>query len=223
MLLVISAAAAFLAREPFMAWWRAWRRGLDAKPSGHVAGLYVLISSATGFFLLRDFPWLALLAAAGAAVFCWSAELAMKGEGRRAAPELLAIGTSMLLAPAAYYVGTGRLDRTALLLWILCFGYFASSVFYVKMRVAAARPRTPDAPSRTRRQCLLYHVGLTALLLALAAFGMPWLVVTGFVPILARGFYYALRPVQTLNLKQIGWTEVMWSLWFLAVLTPALR
>jgi hypothetical protein len=188
-----------------------------------MAAIYVTVSATLGAVMLPGFPWLAFLGAAGVAVFCWSAELTMMGEGRKAAPELLAIATSMLLAPAAYYVSTGRLDGTALLLWILCFGYFASSVFYVKMRVAAVRPRTPEAAPRTRWQCLLYHLGLAGVLVGLAIAAIPWIAVAGFVPILARAFWFVFRPSATLNLKQIGWTEVAWSVWFLAVVSAALR
>jgi hypothetical protein len=128
----------------------------------------------------------------------------------------------MLLAPAAYYVGTGRLDRMALLLWILCFLYFASSVFYVKMRVAAARPRTPEAPARTRRQCLLYHLGVAVFLAISAVPGLPLLTVVAFAPILARALYYIVRPTKELSLKQVGWTEVVYSLWFVVCASAAI-
>ena len=222
LLLVLSAAAAFLTREPFTAWWRAWRRGTDPGAARRMALLYGGASVLIGAPLLLSYPWLALLGAAGAIVFCTGAELAMRGEGRKAAPELLAIATSMLLAPAAYYVGTGRLDRTALLLWLLCFGYFGSSVFYVKMRVAAARARTPEAQAGSRRQCLLYHVALTALLALSVWQGLPVVALAAFLPILARAFYYVARPTAKLSLKQVGWTEVVYSLWFVACLSGAL-
>ena len=120
----------------------------------------------------------------------------------------------MLAAPAAYYVSSGRLDRIALLLWALCFGYFASAVFYVKMRLTYARSRKAAHPARTRRQCLIYHVALMACLAALTPY-LALVVLAGFFPILARAFYYILKPTNEAHLKQIGWTEVVWSLIFL--------
>jgi hypothetical protein len=45
----------------------------------------------------------------------------------------------------------------------------------------------------------------------------------GFAPVLGRAFWYAFRPATVLNLKQVGWTEVAYSIWFLAVVSMALR
>jgi hypothetical protein len=91
------------------------------------------------------------------------------------------------------------------------------------MRVAAARPRTAAAPAVTWRQALLYHAGLAAFLVIAVAAGLPLLIVAAFAPILARAFYYIVRPTRELNLKQVGWTEVVYSLWFLLCASVALR
>ena len=213
-LFMVAAVAAFLAREPFMAAWRAWRRKTDPGRSKQAALMYIVTAGAVGASLLAFYPWLALLGALGGIVYCWHAEVAMKGEGRSTTAELLAIATSMLAAPAAYYVSSGRLDGIALLLWVLCFGYFASAVFYVKMRLTCARARKLTYPAQSRRQCLIYHVGLLVFLAALAPY-VALIVLAGFVPILVRAFFYIVKPTTEANLKQIGWTEVVWSLIFL--------
>jgi hypothetical protein len=214
-LFIMAAAAAFLAREPFMTAWRSWRRKTDPGSARRAALMYMLAAGSIGGTLLPFYPWLALLGVLGFAVYCWHAEVAMRGEGRSTLAELLAIATSMLTAPAAYYVSSGRLDGTALLLWALCFGYFASAVYYVKMRLTFARPRKPTYPARTRRQCLIYHVALTASLAALIPY-VSTVVLAGFLPVLIRAFYYVARPTNQANLKQIGWSEVVYSLIFLA-------
>lgn len=214
-LFIVAASAAFLAREPFMAAWRAWRRKTDPGLAKRTAAMYVLIAAAVGGLLLPSHPWLALLGLLGGIVYCWHAEVAMRGEGRSSTAELLAIATSMLAAPAAYYVSSGRLDGTAVLLWALCFGYFASAVFYVKMRLTFARPRGKTDPAQTRWQCLLYHLALAGFVAALLRSVSP-VVLAGFLPILARAFFYVLRPSSQANLKQIGWSEVVFSLIFLA-------
>ena len=213
-LFILAATAAFLAREPFMAAWRAWRRKTDPGPAKQAAAAYIVAATSIGGTLLAFYPWLALLGVLGGVVYCWHAEVAMRGEGRSTTAEILAIATSMLAAPAAYYVSSGRLDGTAALLWALCFGYFASAVFYVKMRLTCARPRKPTYPARTRRQCLIYHVALLIFLAALTPH-VASIVLAGFLPILIRAFYYIARPTTHANLKQIGWSEVVYSLVFL--------
>ena len=40
-------------------------------------------------------------------------------------------------------------------------------------------------------------------------------VLLGYVPILARSFWYVARPQKKLDLKQIGWSEVVYSVIFL--------
>ena len=212
-LFVAVSFAAFLAREPFMTAWAAWRRGSVPGRSRRAAAMYIGTAVLAGAALLPAYPWLVLPAVLGGAMYCWHAEAALRGERRSATIELLAIATSMLVAPAAYYVSSGRLDETAMLLWLLCFAYFASSVFYVRMRLTWARARVTAAAAR--RHCLIYHVILTAVLAGLTLHLSP-VVLAGFVPILARAFYYVARPSANLNLKQIGWTEVVYSLVFLA-------
>ena len=213
-LFIMAAAAAFLAREPFMAAWRAWRRRTDPGPAKTAAAMYILTAGSIGGTLLAFYPWLALLGVLGGFVYCWHAEVAMRGEGRSTTAELLAIATSMVAAPAAYYVSSGRVDGTAVLLWSLCFAYFASAVFYVKMRLTFARPRKATYPARTRRQSLVYHVCLVVFLAMLTPH-VSLIVLAGFLPILARAFYYIAKPTTQANLKQIGWSEVVYSLMFL--------
>jgi len=215
LIFIVAAAAAFLAREPFMAAWRAWRRGTDPGSARRTAAMFVLTAGLAGGVLVVSYPWLALPGLLGGVVYCWHAEAGMKGEGRSMTAELLAVATSMLVSPAAYYVSSGRLDRTALLLWVLCFAYFASAVFYVKMRLLFARQRKPGPADCARRQCLLYHLALAGCLVALSLSVSP-LVLVGFAPILARAFYYVARPSMQASLKQIGWSEVVLSFVFLA-------
>jgi hypothetical protein len=221
---VIAASAAFLTREPLMAFWRTWRRKLDSGRSGRMLAIYTAIAAAAGLPLIAHcgLTYLIPMGVAGAAMLLTNAELAMRGKGRTPVAEILAIGVSALTAPAAHYVALHRLTLDAAWLWLASFAYFTSSVFYVKMRVTAAHARKGQDPSRARFQCGLYHVLLAAAIVALAGSGtMPWIAALAFAPICVRAFLHFAYPTRELNLKQVGWTEMVYSLAFMALLAAA--
>ena len=205
-----AASAAFLAREPFMALWRSWRRHTDPALARSATFLYVAVAAMLGAPLLLQRPMLLVFGLAGALMYVWHAEAAMRGEGRSVWTELLAIATSNIGGPAAYYAVTGRLDGRAALVWYLCALYFAGTVFYVRMRLTSARARNPEVVHRARKHCLIYHAVQAALLLLTASAAI------GFLPAQGRAWRYIVRPDPQVNLKQVGWTEVAWSLFFLA-------
>jgi hypothetical protein len=60
---------------------------------------------------------------------------ATKFEDRTIQSEVVAIVGLTMTAATAYYVARGQWHHTALWLWALAAAYFASSVFYVKLRV----------------------------------------------------------------------------------------
>lgn len=217
-LFTIAATAAFLAREPFMMAWRGWRRNAESGRAPTMVAIYGVLALVAGLPLVPMYPWLAALGAAGGALYAWHAEASMRGEGRSAGVEVLAIATSMLTAPAAYYVATGRLDGTALVLWLAVFGYFASTVFYVKMRLTSSRARSIVVKEKARRECVAVHS-----VVAIGILALPPLAALGYLPAIARAFWYALRPTEQVNLKQVGWTEVVYSLVFLVAAAIGLR
>jgi hypothetical protein len=216
-LVTLGGTAAFLAREPFMNWWRMWKRGGSGAP--WTLAVYLAAATTAGAVLIfwAGRVWLLPMAVASAAVVWWHAEMAMRGRGRTVVAEVSAILASTLAAPAAYYSVSGILDQRAAAVWVLSAAYFASSVFYVKMRVTAAHAKAPDVPRRARRHCAIYHA-----LLAAGMAAMPPLAALGFIPVLVRAFTGVLRPTRELNLKRIGWTEVVYSLVFLVLVWLAL-
>ncbi len=204
----------FLAREPFLEFWRLWRRGQPLTVKAR-RGLGLLVGAgALGAALLTRHPLLLPFAAVAGAVLVWQAQAAMRGAARSLSGELIAIAASMLNAPAAYYVASGRLDARAAVLFVSALLYFAGTVFYVKMRVKTAHAKVPAAAEGARRACIAYH-----LLLSAAVIPLGWLPAFGYAAPIARALYYGFRPTRELNLKQIGWTEVVMSLVWLACQT----
>jgi hypothetical protein len=129
-----------------------------------------------------------------------------------------------MTAPAAYSVALGGWNQTALWLWALSAAYFASSVFYVKLRVTGLHAKRPEDKRRARWQCIVYHSFLLASLAALAVTrSLPLFVLIAFAPVLARTLWSLLKPAESLNLKRIGVTEIIYSLIFLIFTTLTFR
>jgi hypothetical protein len=224
-LFLVAATAFFLAREPFMAFWRKRRRRVadGVRPIQLIACVVIATLAGAPLLFVFERVWLAPFVLFAAFVLVWHAEAAMKGRGRSLAAETIAIAASTLTAPAAYYTATGGFDTVAIILWALCTAYFLSSVFYVKMRLTAAHARDTGTPARTRMQCAVYHAGLALALLVLATSGtIPVIAALAFAPVCTRAFAGILQPSRELNLKRVGWAEVAYSLVFLGLVAAAL-
>jgi hypothetical protein len=110
-------------------------------------------------------------------------------------------------------------------LWLLLALFFASGVFYVRMRIrgTVARRRGAADFGPARWWCLLYHIFLLVLVPVLAAMHLiPWAVLLAFAPALWRAAAGLRRRDATLNLKRLGWSEVGLTLAFVALLIVAL-
>ena len=226
LLLLLSITFVFIARESLLAWWRARHRGQDKPEAMRLMLCYFGLASLFGAPLI--FVWhLFLLAPMGlltALLLVLNAEQAVRREDRTIGAELLAILGLTLTAPAAYYVARASWEITALWLWALSALYFASSVFYVKLRVHAINPRKEQESRSVWRRCALYHVFLLAALLVLALMGsLGLLAVIAFAPVLARTFRHLFKPGERLNLRRIGVLEIIYSLIFLAFITMTFR
>jgi hypothetical protein len=137
---------------------------------------------------------------------------------------MMAIAGLALTAPASYYVARGAFDATALWLWALCALYFASSVFYVKLRVNTINPRKEEARRESWRSCALYHTFLVTALSILALTGsLNLFALAAFLPVIARSFWRLASPVRKINLRRVGWLEVVYSIVFLIFTTLTFR
>jgi hypothetical protein len=226
-LLFLAITFFFVARESLLAWWRARRLG---KPSpggvGAAASIYLGLAALFGspLILYYELYWLAALALVGVALLAINAEQGVRRQDRTASGEFMAIGGLTLTAPAACYAGSGSWDITAFWLWALCALYFASSVFYVKLRVYVLNPRKEQARRRMWRASACYHIILLASLAALSTTGRLSLLATfAFAPVLVRAFWFLLKPAGQLSLKRIGVLEIVYSVVFLVFITLTFR
>lgn len=222
--LLVAATGLFLAHEPLIKLLRSRRHGAPQENLRHWRKWLVVFAApaiASGLLLVAYYRlWsLASFGLLAAALFCVHLYLASRRRDRSIAAELLGIAGLTATAPAVYAGLEGGVDWTACLLWTLCILYFGSGVFYVKMRVS--QKLKPQEFGSRRSQCLGYHILILLLLLVFALrFGLPWLPLLGFVPILGRAFWYAFRTDRSLNLRKIGYLEVLYTILF-TILTGA--
>jgi hypothetical protein len=216
--LLTATTALFLAHEPLIKLLRAHKHGARVDNVRYWRKWLTIFSAlavSAGLVLLLHYGRWVLLAptAVAAAVFSVHVFQVVHRKDRSTASELLGIA-GLTAASAVAYVGLeGRLEATAFLIWGFCLLYFGSGVFYVKMRIS--RKLKPQDFANRRNQCLAYHVAILAFLL-LGAFrlALPWLPLLGFLPILGRAFWHAFRAEGSLNLRRIGYLEVLYTVLF---------
>lgn len=226
LLLALSATLVFIARESLLAWWRAkvWKR--DSAGNGRRSAIYLGLGAlcAAPLILAYRLYLLIPIGVAGTAALAANAWQAGRREDRTTLAEVLAILGLTLTAPATYYVARGSWSVTALWLWGFNLAYFASSVFYIKLRVLTLHARREEDRQRMRFYCGAYHSFLLIGLVVLAVTRDASLfVLIAFVPVILRAFWSVLRPANDLNLRRIGLLEIAYSVVFLVSITLSYR
>jgi YwiC-like protein len=224
--LLLSTTALFISRESLLVWWRARTRNRKARDAAKMLVLYLALAAAFGLSLI--FVWrlylLLLIGLIGVALLVINGKQSTQLEERSIAGELLAICELTLTAPAAYYVTRGQWDETAYWLWLLSTLYFASSVFYIKLRIYRLNPRKQEQQRRAWQSCAFYHSFLLLALTALIFFGnLRAFALIAFTPVLIRTFWSLFKPARQVNLMRAGILELVYSLVFLIFVALTFR
>lgn len=187
--------------------------------------VYAIITLAAGILLaFTSFDWLLLpLGALGLltlAIYLWRAahrtEMTVWGEW-------IGIAGLALGAPGVYLVGTGKLDTTAIALYVLNVLYFGGTVLYVRYRVREQRLLAPDLNWLARlwagRATVGYHVAASFLIAAAALVGMvPALVLLAFIPVLCKAIGGIVTlPLARPDIRQMGVIELAMTVIFAVV------
>lgn len=226
LLLTMSVTFVFTARASLVALLRSRNRGRKDEQACRLTIAYLALAALFGAPLVffSHFYWLVPLAIVTAILLTVNARNAVRGEDRTVPGEMVAVAGLTLTAPAAYYISRGALNGTAIWLWALCALYFASSVFYVKLRVTTINPRKEEARRRCWKRCALYHVLLFLSLVLLAmTCNLNLFALAAFAPVLIRSFWYLANPVRKSNLQRVGWLEMTYSIVFLIFITLTFR
>jgi hypothetical protein len=130
-----------------------------------------------------------------------------------------------MVGAAAHAVAVGEIQRTGAVLWLLLFLFFASGVFYVRMRVHgmfAHRKGEPSGLTQARWACVGYHALLLAAVPALTVVHLvPWPVLLAYGPALGRTAAGLRQRKADLNLRRLGWSEVALTVIFVSLLVAA--
>lgn len=141
--------------------------------------------------------------------------------GRMPAQIIGAIGLTSTAA-GAYYVASGVLDRTAVLLWIANFLFAAGQIHFVQTRIRGSK-LTGASEKFARGKWFVYaQIGLIVVLVAASAYRMlPLWTLIAFMPAAVRGAGWFVRPTQPLDVHKLGFSELAQGITFGALLATA--
>ena len=125
-------------------------------------------------------------------------------------------------APAAYYVVSGELNRTAWTLWAANFLFAVNQIHFVQLRIHSARlsgwsDRVAQGHSFLLSEALL----LVALFSCWRLHVVPALVTFAFLPLLIRGSAWFFEDWKPLAVRRLGWTELAHAVVFGILLVSA--
>lgn len=105
----------------------------------------------------------------------------------------------------SYYFGTGAIDQTALLIFIVCLLYFIGSTLYIKTMIREKKSL------RYKYLSWLYHLILVIIFLS----GPFYLLTLAFIPSLVRAIALYGRKM---TIKKIGIYEIMNAVYFFVMM-----
>jgi hypothetical protein len=137
--------------------------------------------------------------------------------------ELVGAAGLTMVGPAAHAVAVGEIQPMGVVLWLLLFLFFASGVFYVRMRIhAMVAKRRGKSSNPAVRSCVFYHVLLFVVIPSLVMVRViPWPVLLAFAPALWRAAAGLRREETGLNVRRLGWSEVAVASAFVLLLIAA--
>ena len=225
LLFAVAAVALFCLRTPAEVWLETSPlRAQTAAERRTVAlsiAVYASLAGITLFILIwrEQAALLLVLGAAAAALFVTQGVLKKLSRRNRMAAQMTGALGLTSTAAGAYYVVTGRLDATALLVWGLNWLFAANQIHFVQLRIRAARAATLSEKWREGSGFLIGEaLTVSILLLAWRSGGLPGAAGWAFGPVLARGVFWFLRRSGPLGIHRLGLSELAHALAFGALL-----
>jgi hypothetical protein len=129
--------------------------------------------------------------------------------GSRIAGQIVGASGLTSTAAAAYYVVTGHLGAVAFSLWAANLLFAANQIWFVQLRIHAARAADRKQKAAIGRGFLVAQALLAILLLGACAAGVVrWPAAMAFLPVLARGFAWFAAPPKPLVIHALGKSEL---------------
>jgi hypothetical protein len=217
----VAALGLFCLRTPVEAWLEISplrpQTNVERKLTYHSILIYASVSGmALAFLLLSVRAYgLLLLGAAAATTFLLQALLKQLGKATRMNAQLTGAVALTSTAAGAYYLATGRLDRSAIMIWAANWLFAADQIHFVQLRIHSARASTPAEKFVSGRSFLL-HQFTTLLFLGVIwqAGWLPGLALLAFGPIFFRGLAWYLESPRPLEVHRLGISELLYTLVF---------
>jgi hypothetical protein len=160
---------------------------------------------------------LGLIAIGAVSALALAIQMGVKKLGRKGRMPAQLIGAVGLTSTAAgaYYVATGRLDRTAIALWLANWIFACDQIHFVQVRIHSSRAFTFRDKARQGLPFLLSQMALIGVLIPACRFGLfPTAAVLAFIPVLLRGMLWFVSKPRPLDVHKLGFTELGHSLLF---------
>ena len=184
-----------------------------------------IAAAALGPLLLFFGMTFLLLFGVGAACFLsLRVFLIRERDDRTLTGELVGAAGLTMGGPVAHAVSVGEVQAVSLILWLLLFLFFASGVFYVRMRIHRMVSQRKEASASNREwwPCVLYHMVLIIVIPALLwARLVPWPVFLAYAPAVWRAAAGLSREETRLELRRLGWSEVALAAVYVIILVAA--
>jgi hypothetical protein len=153
-------------------------------------------------------------------------QVLLRRHGRQGRMASQVVGACGLTASAAgaYYVASGQLNLTMLVLWITNWMFAGNQIHFVQLRIHGARLVNRGQKFAAGR---MFFAGQFLMMLALgeaARLGMlPGAVIAAFLPVFARGLVWFFRRPEPLRVHRLGLTELGHALVFSLLLIASYR
>jgi YwiC-like protein len=221
-----ASAAAFLAYQPLEALLGTSPLKTRTHEEKQIAATWVIL---TGFIVLVSAVqliisgrarvlWFALLAAG-----CFGLRMLFsKLRAFRSTRQILGALVLSSAAAASYYVVSGKIDRTALLLWGTSWVFAAAQIEYVQLQMHTAGVHSRAEKARAGWKVYLFHLALLVIAVTAALTGRaPALFAIIFIPAMARLVVWALSRPKKIDFYFLGFSELFQSVTFSSLLMIA--
>jgi hypothetical protein len=158
---------------------------------------------------------LLLIGAASAVFFVAQAVLKKLGRNTRMAAQWVGAMGLTSTAAGAYYVVTGTLNQTAVLLWAASWLFAVNQIHFVQIRIHGARLASAGEKFREGRWFLAGELLTVVLLVAAWRNGyLPGLAAAAYAPVLIRGLRWFWQGQESLAVHRLGFTELAHAIAF---------
>lgn len=187
-----------------------------------ICGIAILALASVAALLWKGNRGLLVIGAVAGLAFAIQAGVKKLGrKGRMPAQVIGAIGLSSAAA-GAYYVATGRLDRTAIALWLANWLFAGDQIHFVQLRIHSSRAEGFAEKVQQGLPFLLAQIGLIVTVLTACRVALfPAAAAVAFLPVLLRGTFWFVRGRQALDVHKLGFSELAQSILFGALLCVA--